>query len=124
LGDLVERDPSGIDYILANGSALNPMSVLQSPGFRLLLANGRCAYDVVFLDTPPVLRVADAVFLGKLSDHIVFVVGAGLIPNDLVADAVERFAPDDRQKIATVLTRVPRGDLQTRDYFKGYGSTA
>ena len=124
LRDLVERDPSGIDYILADGSAQNPMFVLQSAAFRLLLADARGAYDAVFLDTPPVLRVADAVFLGKLSDHIVFVVGAGLMANDLVADAVERFAADDRQKIVTVLTRVPRGDLQTRDYFKGYGSVA
>jgi polysaccharide biosynthesis transport protein len=124
LRDLVERDPSGIDYILADGSAQNPMFVLQSAPFRLLLADARGAYDAVFLDTPPVLRVADAVFLGKLSDHIVFVVGAGLMANDLVADAVERFAADDRQKIVTVLTRVPRGDLQTKDYFKGYGSVA
>lgn len=124
LHDLVEHDPSGIDCILADGSVPNPMSVLQSSAFRLLLADGRSAYDVIFIDTPPVLRVADAVFLGKLSDHILFVVGAGLLPNDLVADAVQRFAADERQKMSTILTRVPRGDLETRDYFKGYGSVA
>jgi capsular exopolysaccharide synthesis family protein len=124
LQNLVERDSSGVDCILADGSVSNPMTVLQSSAFRLLLADARSAYDVVFLDTPPVLRVTDAVILGKLSDHILFVVGAGLIPNDAVADAVQRFAVDDRPKLCTVLTRVPPGDLQTRDYFKGYGSVS
>jgi capsular exopolysaccharide synthesis family protein len=121
--DAIWRDVSGVDCFLPDASVDNPIAVFQSAVFRNLIESSRSTHDVVFLDTPPVLRVADALFLSKLADHVLFVVGAGRTSTDLVSRAIGRFAPEERSKVITVLTRASSGDLQTADYFKGYGRT-
>jgi hypothetical protein len=64
--------------------------------------------------------VADAVVLATLCQHVIFIVQAGRLHNQLVGEATRRFAEDDRIKIVTVLTRVPRSRLDGRDYYSGY----
>jgi capsular exopolysaccharide synthesis family protein len=120
MSDAICRDVSGVNCFLPDASVDNPISVFQSAAFRQLIETSRSTYDVVFLDTPPVLRVADALFLSKLADHILFVVRAGRASTDLVSGALARFPPEERSKVITVLTRVSRSNLRTGDLYMGY----
>jgi succinoglycan biosynthesis transport protein ExoP len=124
LSEAIYHDVSGVDYFLPDASVENPIAVLQSPAFRHLIETSKASYDVVFLDAPPVLRVADPLILAKLSDHILFIVGAGSASADLVSDAVARFAADDRRKVVTVLNRVAKVDLWAGNYYSGYEAKA
>ena len=96
------------------------MRVLASDRFKALLAESKSNYDFVVLDSPPVLRVADAVLLAKLCQHILFIVGSGRVPGELVVEAVQRFSEEDRGKIIPLLTRVRPSEMNPRDYFGGY----
>jgi capsular exopolysaccharide synthesis family protein len=110
----------GVDCLLAEGNTVNPMRVLSSDEFKALLIEAKRSYDFVVLDSPPVLRVTDAVIMASLCQHVLFIVGAGRVPGDAVGKAVNRFALEDRSKIITLLTRVRPGDMDKSDYFGGY----
>ena len=96
------------------------MKVLSCDRFKQLLTASRQAYDFVILDSPPVLHVADPVLITSLCQHIVFIVEAGRVPGELVAEATRRFTEADRVKMFTLLTRVQSDRLDKRDYYSGY----
>ena len=93
------------------------MRVLSSERFGQILALSRTLYDFVILDSPPALHVADPVLLGRYCEYIVFVVQAGRLPHELIAEALRRFSNEDRAKMVTLLTRVKRSLLDRRDYY-------
>ncbi len=111
---------SGLHCLFARGGTENPMRVLLSEEFKALLAASRQVYDFVILDSPPVLRVADALLLAKVSQHVLFVVEAGRMSGELVAEAIHRFPDEDRAKISTLLTQVRPSNLTKADYYGGY----
>lgn len=55
----------------------NPTDLLASPRMAATLATLRSRYDLVLLDSPPTLPVADASLLAGLADGVVMVVGRG-----------------------------------------------
>lgn len=67
---------SGIDILPAGGTPPNPGELLASPPMADLLAFARANYDVVIVDTAPVLAVADALGLTQNCDGMVVVARA------------------------------------------------
>lgn len=110
-----------LDCLLTKGSK-NPIRDLSSERFSEILALSQSTYDFVILDSPPVLHVADPVVLAKLSQHIVFIVQAGRLPNEMVTEAIRRFSDDDQTKMVTLLSRVRRRLMNKVDYYSGYVS--
>ena len=123
LDDVVVHDTkSGLSWVCSNGSSKNPVRALSSDQFKNFLDHCTQSYDFVILDSAPVLHVVDSVLLASLCQHVVFIVEAGRLSSELVGAAIQRFAKEDRGKIFTLLTRVRAGDLDARDYFRGYAS--
>jgi capsular exopolysaccharide synthesis family protein len=58
----------------------NPAELLASRRMRELLDQVIERYDMVLLDSPPVLAVTDACALAAAMDGVIFVVGSGKIP--------------------------------------------
>jgi succinoglycan biosynthesis transport protein ExoP len=71
---------SGLDIITAG--RLDPAlpRLLESTEMENLLRQLRGSYDMVVLDTPPVLAVADARMLARMADYIVYLVRWGSTP--------------------------------------------
>jgi polysaccharide biosynthesis transport protein len=115
---------ANLDCLPTRGGDGNPMRVLSSERFGQILALSRTLYDFVILDSPPALHVADPVLLGRYCEYIVFVVQAGRLPHELIAEALRRFSNEDRAKMVTLLTRVKRSLLDRRDYYSGYTTVA
>jgi capsular exopolysaccharide synthesis family protein len=122
LQDAVVTDPeTGLDCLLGDGGIANPTKVLASNEFGSFLAGLRRHYDLVILDSPPVMRVADAVLLSELSQFTLFVVAHGRVAGRLVTEAISRFPAERQKKVFALLTRVPDSQLDRRDYYGGYG---
>lgn len=115
---------TGLHGLVASGSVESPQAALQSPAFRELIAWARRQYDVVILDSPPILRVADPVLLAGHSDAILFAVGWQRISRTLLAEAIERLPQAMRARVLPVLTRVPPRRVEHQGVFQGYGSVA
>ena len=64
--------------LLPSGTRTNNISqLLHSPRMEALIARLRTEFDMVIIDAPPMMHLADARLLGGLSDGVVLVVRAG-----------------------------------------------
>ncbi len=97
---------SQLRYIpVASGSA-NPPDVLSSMQMRRLLDDLRNRYDLVILDSAPVLPVSDSRVLSKLVDKTVFVVRWAATPKDAAAGGVRELRNYGADIAGVVLTAV------------------
>ena len=75
-------------------------------------------FDMILIDAPPMIHLADARVLGRLADGVILVVRAGQTTTESALLATQRFAEDGTHVLGTVLNS---WDPKTsRDY--GYGS--
>ncbi|MCW5744729.1 MAG: polysaccharide biosynthesis tyrosine autokinase [Alphaproteobacteria bacterium] len=75
LEDLVQVEPkTGLYYVLAGKRPPSPTDLLGSLRMRRLLQQLGDAFDMVLLDTPPVLAVSDALLLVRQTDTTIYVV--------------------------------------------------
>ena len=62
------------DVLPAGGRAKNPTQILNSKGFELMISEVRKRYDRVFIDTPPLAAVSDALIVLPLVDGSIFTI--------------------------------------------------
>ena len=63
-----------LDVIPAGGRAKNPTQILNSKGFEVMIAELRKRYDRIFIDTPPLAAVSDALIILPLVDGSLFTI--------------------------------------------------
>jgi succinoglycan biosynthesis transport protein ExoP len=63
-----------LDVIAAGGRAKNPTQILNSKNFELMLSDLRKRYDRIFVDTPPLAAVSDALIVLPLLDGSLFTI--------------------------------------------------
>lgn len=68
LGDIVQADTKSAAHFLPASSEDDHHHLLHSGGFATLLEEARQAYDIVIIDTPPVMTPADAAVIGRFAD--------------------------------------------------------
>lgn len=72
--DLIIHDESGIDLILAGKELSTPHIILETKKTLSLIEKLRGQYDVIIVDSPPVLSVTDALVISKIVDGVLYVV--------------------------------------------------
>ncbi len=91
-------------YVLTSGMQTNGAGrTLHSPILPKLLAKCREQYDLVLIDTPPMLQMPDARILAKLADAVVLVARADKTTRDALLVVKQRFADDGVWVMGTVL---------------------
>lgn len=93
----------------------NPSDLLASPAMECVLASLRAQYDVVVLDAPPVLPVADAAGLAAQADGALVVTRQGKTREDELAQAADRLAAVGARLIGVVVN-LAKVDRAVRDY--------
>lgn len=73
------------------GTAIHRL--LRSPRFEPLLQRARQEYDVVIIDTPPLLPVFDSAVVARIVDQILVVVAANQTPRKLLGEALNLVDP-------------------------------
>lgn len=63
-----------LDVITTGGRAKNPTQILNNKSFELMIAELRKRYDRVFIDTPPLAAVSDALVVLPLVDGSIFTI--------------------------------------------------
>lgn len=64
----------GLDVLPTGGRAKNPTQILNSKNFELMLSDLRKRYDRIFIDTPPLAAVSDALVILPLADGSIFTI--------------------------------------------------
>jgi polysaccharide biosynthesis transport protein len=96
----------------------NAADLLASSRLFSLLSIGLEVFDLVILDGPPVMGLADAPLLSSAASATIFVVGAGQARTGVVRGALKRLQYARGVVIGTVLTK---HDARGAGYGYGYG---
>jgi succinoglycan biosynthesis transport protein ExoP len=108
-------------YVLAGGrGAITTSTLLYSARMTGLLDRLRSEFDMVLIDAPPVIHLADARVLGRLADGVILVIRAGQTTSESALFASQRFAEDGTRVLGTILNS---WDPKTSRRY-GYGSYA
>lgn len=83
---------SGFDFISRGRIPPNPSELLMKANFTTFLDEVSSRYDLVILDTPPLLAVTDAAIVGRLSGTNLIVTRFGLNPAREIQLTMRRFA--------------------------------
>src|SRR5207247_683835 len=68
LGDIVHADAKSTAHFIPAPKEDDLQFLLHSGGFAALIDEARQAYDVIIIDTPPVMTSADAALIGRYAD--------------------------------------------------------
>jgi capsular exopolysaccharide synthesis family protein len=117
--------PTAIENLFAISSGATPPNPAELVGSRKMyeiLAALRAQYDFIFLDSPPVMPVSDAVFLSSMVDGVIIVVGGQETPKRLVKQACLRLGAAQAKIFGVVLNRVNLYSGDYSDYYYHYYS--
>ena len=79
-------------------------------------------YDYIFIDSPPVIQVSDAVVLSTIVDGLIFVVQGQMTPKPIVKEALAQLGERQSKILGLVLNRVDMKSGQYRNYRQYYNS--
>jgi capsular exopolysaccharide synthesis family protein len=98
-----ETSISGLTLLPCGSLPGNPTELVRGVRMRELLDRIGTSYDLVIIDTPPVLPVADASIIAAVSDGVLMVVRAGKTSRALTQEACGRLAAVGANVVGTVL---------------------
>jgi uncharacterized protein involved in exopolysaccharide biosynthesis/Mrp family chromosome partitioning ATPase len=88
LGDIVQADSKSAAHFIPAPKEEDLQLLIHSGGFSRLLEEARQAYDIVIIDTPPVMTSADAALIGRFADTRLLLVSLGRTSWDEMTAAV------------------------------------
>src|SRR4029077_7580380 len=83
----------------------NAADLLGSSRLMSSLSVGLEVFDLIVVDSPPVMGLADAPLLSSAVQATIFIVGAGQVRTRLIRAAVRRLQVSRAALIGTVITR-------------------
>lgn len=90
--------------VLTSGSLTEtPADLLFEPHLRVLLASYRERFEMVVVDSPPMMRMPDARLLGRNSDGVILVARANKTTRTSIHLASQRLALDNSRLLGVVL---------------------
>lgn len=114
LEDIIRKtEINNLHFIPAGTSPTNPAETLESEAMRNFLIEIRDFFDVIIIDSPPIVAVIDAEILAKQVDGTILVISADKTENRLLKDAVELIKKNQVSFLGTVLNNFK--------YKSGYG---
>jgi polysaccharide biosynthesis transport protein len=111
----------GVDGLWALGTreiVANPTELLGGDRMRSCVDDLASRFDIVLIDSPPVLPVADALILSGYADAVLLVVVAGSTRRDELRRAAEKLAQASAPVVGAVLNKATARD--GHGYYGGY----
>lgn len=103
--DIIKHTEYGVDVITAGKKVINPIVIIESSGFKKLIAELVNVYDYVLIDTPPALACSDAAAISKLCDGVIFNVAMRDVKKKKAAIALQSLKDVDAKIIGVNVTK-------------------
>ena len=123
LSEAIHRDEeSGIDVLLGERTKINAADFFSSDRFQATLDQLRSTYDVILIDTPPVLVVPDARLIAQYADAVLYVVRWGSTLRKVVRQGLAAMASVNVKVTGLVLSQIDTSKAERYgEYFAVYG---
>ncbi|HEX2439047.1 MAG TPA: CpsD/CapB family tyrosine-protein kinase [Methylomirabilota bacterium] len=101
----------------------NPAELVGSNRMREALETAVADFDLILLDSPPVVSVADAVALATFADGVVMVVQTGKVPHEVIRRATSQILAVKGRILGVVMNGVNlKRDGYYYDYYRYAGA--
>lgn len=97
----------------------NPTELLLTERFKEMIEQMRGEYDYIFLDCPPIDIVADASIITEVADMTIFVMRAGQMNKEVLANIEDLYRSSKYNHMTLILNSV---DIKYKKY--GYGKSS
>ncbi|MFM0071042.1 polysaccharide biosynthesis tyrosine autokinase [Paraburkholderia sediminicola] len=117
----------GLHFIATGAYPPNPSEILTSLRFGEILARFEQQFDLVIVDTPPLLAVADAAVIAHIAGSTVLVMRSGAHTEGHVAEALKKLRRARARVVGGVMNAVPlksHNRSGTYDYAYAYTYSA
>jgi capsular exopolysaccharide synthesis family protein len=94
---------SNLDVVTAGPITSSAVHLLYSPKFATLVRTFRQEYDLILIDTPPMMQMTDARVAARQSDGVILVARAGQTSRDALLAAKTRFHGDRIPVVGSIL---------------------
>jgi capsular exopolysaccharide synthesis family protein len=98
-----------LDLIVAGDIPPNPTELMDNPRLPALLDELRARYDVVMIDSAPVLGLADAVILASRIGTVVYVIESGANSPRAIQSSLSRLSASGGTVAGAVLVKFDPG---------------
>ena len=123
LAEVVHRSQGfGADILGGEKSSTNAADLFASDRFRALIEEARGAYDMVIIDTPPVLVVPDARIIADQADAIIFTVQWDKTSKTQVEESLRMFHNSGQRITGLVLSQISPKGMKRYGYGGTYGA--
>lgn len=120
LEDAIRETPvPGLSFIGAGTRPPNPSELLMSARLPQYLEGLGKRYDVVLVDSPPVLAVTDATIFGRMAGSTFLVLRSGMHTEGEIGDAIKRLRTAGVDLQGGIFNGVPP---KARGYGRGYAA--
>jgi len=114
----------GLSILPNRVSQHNVSKALYSPRLRTILETLVDRYDMVIVDAPPILSVADTRIVASLTDALILVLRSGVTQREAAMEAYQLIQEDGLTLLGTVLTDYDLSSDRRRQYYYDYGDTS
>src|SRR5690625_1936621 len=108
-----------LDVITSGPIPPNPSELLGSKRMKHFIQEANRVYDLVIIDTPPVLAVTDAQVLANLVDGSLLVVRSGQTEYETAGKAKEALERSTSKLLGTALNDLPKKGSNSYYYYYG-----
>ncbi|WP_370302655.1 polysaccharide biosynthesis tyrosine autokinase, partial [Pseudooceanicola sp.] len=123
LSELVVHDDGiGADILIGEKTSANAADIFSSESFARLLAEAKREYDLIVLDTPPVLVVPDARIIAQNADVILFAVKWDSTSKSQVEEALRMFESVNQRVSGLILNHISPKGMKRYGYGGKYGA--
>jgi polysaccharide biosynthesis transport protein len=113
----------GLIFMSSGPLPPNPAELLSGPKMLSLLTSAHQQFDLIILDGPPVVSLADALLLASVAAGTLMIVGACNTPKNVVKRAMNRLHFARARMIGAMLSKFDAGKVGLEyGYGYGYGS--
>ncbi|MDQ6991472.1 MAG: polysaccharide biosynthesis tyrosine autokinase [Mariprofundaceae bacterium] len=117
-------EEGGIDILPSGQLSLNPLELLSSKRFELLLEKFEKDYDRIIIDSPPLQTVSDALVLSKYAKAVVYVIEANRTHENIVKNDIKRLIEHNAPIVGVILNKFDIKQSSTYEhgaYYDQYG---
>ncbi|MFV2092511.1 MAG: polysaccharide biosynthesis tyrosine autokinase, partial [Hyphomicrobiales bacterium] len=119
---VLRDDRIGADILVGEKSSVNAADLFSSNRFSGFLKDTRKHYDMIIIDTPPVLVVPDARVIGQFADAILFVVKWDSTSKSQVEEGLHMFETVRLRATGLVLSQIDPKGMKRYGYGEKYGA--
>jgi capsular exopolysaccharide family len=119
---LKETTVPGLMVLTGGPIPPNPAELLGSKRMKHLIKEASEQFDIVLIDSPPIIAVTDAAILAQEVDGVILVLSSGEVNRDYAQRAKEQLDKVGAKILGAVLNKVDMDSNEYYYYYQYYGS--